>query len=202
MSVRILLTALCVAIAGYCASAAGSADSFDPYTANIEENIATPSVPAKAHDAVAETMSALTRSLRKAGYTVEGVRGGEVTMVTIPVSALFQPNSTALKDNGYAKLQPLVAYVSQTGKYKTILAVHADDTGDETYAEELTTDRANAIDGYFADKLGGESPIIPYGLGFDEPVAPNTGVKNREKNRRIEFYFVPTAEYISTIRKK
>lgn len=44
--------------------------------------------------------------------------------------------------------------------------------------------------------------MIPYGLGYDEPVAPNTGVANREKNRRVEIYFVPTKDFIDKARKK
>ena len=67
------------------------------------------------------------------------------------------------------------------------MAVHSDNTGDDIYAERITTERANAVDEYFAPSFGGESPIIPYGLGSDEPVAPNSGVANREKTAEWRF---------------
>lgn len=179
-----------------------SAEPFDPFSANIEENIATPGVNPKAHGIVADAMSALTRMLRQAGYNAVGVRNGEVTMVTVAASDLFAPNSTALKSAAASRLSALIPYVRHTDRYKVIIAVHSDDTGDDTYAENITGDRANAVDDYFASHMGGNSQIIPYGLGYDEPVAPNTGVSNRARNRRVEIYFVPTQEYINHLRRK
>ncbi len=90
----------------------------------------------------------------------------------------------------------------RSDNYKVVVAVHSDNTGDEMYADRLTSDRANAIDEYYFHASGDkETGIIPYGLGSDEPVAPNSGRANREKNRRVEIYFVPTAELIEKIKR-
>ena len=123
-------------------------------------------------------------------------------MVTLPCSRLFAPNSVSLIPTASKLLAPLVPYVNRTDNYKIILAVHSDNTGDEMYSEKITADRANAIDEYFY-KINGnkDTDIIPYGLGADEPVAPNTGIANREKNRRVEIYFVPTAELIEKTKR-
>ena len=178
------------------------ADDFDPLSANIEENIAHPTVPSKASDAVSDAMNRLIRSLKSAGYRAEGVRKGEVVMVTIPCSSLFAPNNTELMPSGVRLLAPLMQYIKRSDKYKVVVAVHADNTGDEIYSEQLTADRANAIDEYILHANGGEETgVIPYGLGSDEPVASNTGIINRAKNRRVEIYFVPTAEYIEKAQK-
>ena len=174
----------------------------DPYSVNIEQNIATPEVNPKHSEAVANAMGLLTRTLKQAGFEAQGVRKGEVTMVTIPCRSLFGANSTSLKDGGKQILAKLVPYIKRDDKYKVVMAVHSDDTGDEIYAERITADRVNAIDEYFAHALGGESPVIPYGLGYDEPVAPNTGVAKKKKNRRVEIYFVPTKDFIDKARKK
>lgn len=179
-----------------------AADDEDTYSVNIEQNLATPAVNAKHSVAVATAMGLLTRTLRQTGFETQGVRKGEVTMVTIPCRELFSPNSIEIKSKGKQLLAKLVPYIKRSDKYKVVLAVHSDDTGDAIYAERLTSDRANSIDEYFAAALGGESPIIPYGLGNDEPVAPNTGIANREKNRRVEIYFVPTKDFIDNARKK
>ena len=167
-----------------------AANDEDPYSVNIEQNLATPAVNAKHSVAVANAMGLLTRTLRQAGFETQGVRKGEVTMVTIPCRDLFGPNSIELKAKGKQLLSKLVPYIKRSDKYKVVMAVR------------ITSDRANAIDEYFASALGGESPVIPYGLGNDEPVAPNTGVANREKNRRVEIYFVPTKDFIDNARKK
>ncbi len=174
----------------------------DPYSVNIEENLSKPVVAVKHKEAVAAAMGLLTRTLAQAGFDSRGVRDGEVTVVTIPCSELFAPNSVTIKDNGKTLLDKLTPYIKRSDKYKTVLAVHSDDTGDAVYTERITADRANAIDEHYAAALGGQSPIIPYGLGNDEPVAPNSGISNRAKNRRVEIYFVPTKSFIDNARKK
>lgn len=199
MRFKTLLTA--VALSACAATAAVSGD-FDPYSANIEENIATPSVSAKASQAVGTAMSQLAKTLRTAGYSVDIVRKGEVVLVTIPCSELFGANSVELKKDASKRLLPLVPYIKRSDNFKVILAVHSDNTGDELYAERLTADRANAIDEFFFQaNEKQDTGIIPYGLGADEPVAPNTGVGNRARNRRVEIYFVPTQLLIEKTRK-
>ena len=202
---RLVVISRCICLAaGLLLSSplSAAANDDDPYSVNIEQNLATPAVNAKHSAVVANAMGLLTRTLRQAGFETQGVRKGEVTMVTIPCRDLFGPNSIEIKAKGKQLLSKLVPYIKRSDKYKVVMAVHADDTGDAIYAERITSDRANAIDGYFAWALGGESPVIPYGLGNDEPVAPNTGVANREKNRRVEIYFVPTKDFIDNARKK
>lgn len=175
---------------------------FDPFSANIEENIATPAVSAKNSPLVAATMGQLVKTLRSSGYAVDAVRNGEVAMITIPCDQLFSPNSIELMPVASKKLTPLLPYIKRTDNYKVILAVHADDTGDDVYAERLTADRANAIDEFFFQANAGETGIIPYGLGADEPVASNIGVENRRRNRRVEIYFVPTELFIDKAKKR
>lgn len=177
-------------------------DAFDPYTATIEENINHPTVANKYSVTVSEAMAPLARTLRKAGFATSTVRSGQVVVVTIPCSELFAPNATELKPEAAALLAKLKPYMSRTDNYKVLIAAHSDNTGDDMYADHLTSDRATAVDEYFyhdADNV--ETGFIPYGLGSDEPVASNIGVLNREKNRRVEIYFVPTQNFIEKARK-
>lgn len=176
--------------------------AFDPLAANIEENIAEPAVQPKHSVAVAAAMNNLLRTLRNAGYSSETVRSGEVVLVTVPAARLFAPNAVTLSDGASAVLAPLVPYIKRTDNYKIVIAMHSDNTGDELYAERLTADRVNAVDEYFFKACGNnDTGIIPYGLGSDEPVAPNTGIANREKNRRLEIYFIPTETFIDKAKK-
>lgn len=191
--------------AGLCtcfASLAQDKDAFDPFSADIEENVSTPAVPPKYSEAVAAAMSPLGKALKDAGLKVSKVRSGEVVMAEIPASALFAPNSRELRLDAGRFLSPLLPYVKRTDKYKVVIAAHADNTGDSAYADDLTADRANAVDAYFEKETGEDSQAIPYGIGSDEPIAPNVGVKNRASNRRIEIYFIPTKEFIDKARKK
>ena len=178
-------------------------DDFDPFTAGIEENINTPKVGTKQLPKLTAAMAQLERTLKSAGYAATRVRSGEVVLVTIPCSELFAPNSTSLKKTDGSKLSALVPYVKRTDNYKVVIAVHADNTGDASYADAITADRATAIDEFFYHRNSNtDTGIIPYGIGADEPVKPNTGVRNRAANRRVEIYFIPTSAFIEKVQKK
>lgn len=200
-SLRLTAAILCLAVSA--GALAEKAADFDPTTASIEENIKYPPVAEKHSKAVQTRMAELKEDLREAGYDAGLVRSGEVVIVTIPCSALFSPNETSLSSKAAAKLAGLKQFVNRKDDFKVVIAVHSDNTGDQTYADRLTADRANAIDEYFykADS-NRETGIIPYGIGADEPVADNHGNANRAKNRRVEFYFIPTQEYINKARKR
>lgn len=199
LSLRILLAA---AMLSLCADLFGQkAGDFDPMGADIEANIKHPAVPSKHSATIAKAMSSVAKALKHAGYQVEAVRSGEVIMVTIPCADLFAPNSTTLLPDAPQKLRSLNPYIKESANFKTILAVHSDDTGDETYRDRLTSERANAIDDYFYNHNGStDTGIIPYGLGSDEPLKANTSISNRAANRRVEFYFVPTETFIKNAR--
>ena len=174
---------------------------FDPFSADIESNIKYPVVSSRQSSAVVNAMSAVCKVLKNAGYAAETVRNGEVVMVTIPCSKLFAPNSTELMATAGEVLRGLNPYVKQKANFKTILAVHSDDTGAESYCDRLTGDRANAIDDFFYNYNGNvDTDIIPYGLGSDEPLKANTSIANRAANRRVEIYFVPTESFIKNAR--
>ncbi len=199
MRVRCVIAALALAATAML----GAEEPFDPFSAGIEENMATPAVPKKQAQAVAQAMSLLAGTLRQSGYTVTLVRSGQVVTVVIPAAQLFAPNQRELKPGGEALLRGLLPYVKRSDKFKTVIAVHSDNTGDATYAEELTADRANAIDDFFTMAAGSNDlVVIPYGLADDEPLKPNIGVANRAANRRVEISFIPTEEYIRRIRTK
>lgn len=181
----------------------GRAEDFDPLAASIEDNLRTPAVPQKHSRAVVNAMNRLLRTLTELGYNASAVRDGEVVMVTIPVSDLFEPNSTALSTGASSKLRLLMPYIKRSDNYKVIIAAHSDNTGDELYNDRLTADRANAIDEYFYElNEQTDTGIIPYGLGYDEPVAANNSIEGRRRNRRIEIYFVPTSEFINKVRRR
>lgn len=177
-------------------------EEFDPYSASIEENIAHPSVASKYKSALAEAMAKVEGQIYDKGLKTTRVRSGEVVVVTIPASVLFGPNATELKENASRFLAPLTKYVENSKDFKTIIAVHADDTGDKDYSYSLTEARANAIDSYFLNSIkAAETGVIPYGLGKDEPLKTNVGITNRAANRRVEIYLVPTEKFVENLRR-
>lgn len=191
-----------IALSSSVVNASQKEGDFDPFTASIEENIRTPEVGKKNKIAVVAAMEKLEHALKETGLAVTRVRDGEVALVTIPCDRLFVPNSPNLRPDADKLLLPLLPYIKRADNFKVVVAVHSDDTGDTQYTDQLTADRASAIDGFYSGHTSAaETGIIPYGIGTDEPVAPNSGIRNRAANRRVEVYFIPTSTFISKAKK-
>lgn len=171
---------------------ADPADEADALELSIEDNLNTPRVPSKARTYVRTAMDQLRRSLIRQGYAAVLTRDGEVVEITIPCSDLFASCATELKPGGIKRLQGLGALAADDARYKLLIAVHSDDTGDEQYADSITAARANAIDDLLWQLSGRrDTNTVPYGLGRDEPLQPNTSRAGRQANRRVEIYVVP-----------
>jgi len=189
----ILAAALALAAPAHTAAQAQAENvAPDALELSIDDNIATPAVPSKARTYVRTAVDQLRRMLLRSGMTVESMREGEVLEITLSCTSLFAPGATELKNSGAELLKPLATVVREPSKYKVLVAVHTDDTGDTMYADSITAARANAIDDCLWALAGKrDTNVIPYGLGRDEPRVPNNSRANREINRRVEIYIVP-----------
>ncbi len=164
----------------------------EPVDMSLSDNMNIPVVGKRSKEKVRTRMAALRRELSKAGMTVTSLRDGEVILITVAADKLFAPNAIDLKSSAGAFLDKLDDIVKAPDDYKILVAVHTDDTGDDTYADNITSDRANAIDTYLTNRSGKEAiNLIPYGLGRDELLVDNASIKSRRTNRRIEIYIVP-----------
>lgn len=172
--------------------AADNDTEVDVLDLSVDENIATPDVPQKAQAYVRAAMDQLRRHLNKNGFSTEVLRDGEVIEVKVPCDEIFAIGKSSIKPSGAVKLQALNIVARDPEKYKVIVAVHTDDTGDDQYSDSISAERANAIDDFlYQYTQGRETNVIPYGIGKDEPVMPNTSRQGRAANRRIEIYVVP-----------
>lgn len=164
----------------------------DPYELNFEDNLNTPAIQAKSQPTVKERGDRLRNVLSKAGFNATLVRNGEVILVTIPCADLFVANEATMTSKGIKLLNSFNLPEDCREKYKVLIAVHSDDTGEPEYSDDLTAARSNLIDDIISPKLETIGIIsIPYGLGQDEPLKPNDSFSNRAANRRTEIYIVP-----------
>lgn len=186
-TIRAILLAFATA-----ALAAPLLSAVEPVDMSLSDNINVPAVGKRSKEKVRSRMASLRRELSKGGMTVTSLRDGEVMMVAVPADKLFAPNSPELKPSASAILDKFADIVKDPDDYKILVAVHTDDTGDNIYADNITSDRANAIDTYMTALSGRDTiNLIPYGLGRDEPLVDNNSIKSRRTNRRIEIYIVP-----------
>lgn len=186
MKNRILLTLAFICIGLFSANA-----QQENVELSFEENLSVPVVPSKAHNSVVRHIERISKAFEKHNLKAETMRNGEITRITVPCSMLFVANQTELSSEASKVLNAFNTLIKLPELYKVVIVVHADDTGDETYADFLTEERANAIDDYYLRNLGENINIIPYAMGSDTPRTSNNSIAGRAENRRVEFYIVP-----------
>ncbi len=166
--------------------------TLDPLEMSIDENLATPEVPKKAKKYVAATVDHLRRYFEKNGLHATPLREGEVLHISVSCSDLFGPCAVELRPSASEILRHFNVVVNEPQKYKLLVAVHSDDTGDDRYADSITAARANVIDDYLWQLVGEkDTNVIPYGIGKEEPLVQNNSRSNRATNRRVEFFIIP-----------
>jgi outer membrane protein OmpA-like peptidoglycan-associated protein len=92
-----------------------------------------------------------------------------------------------------AKLEPLAALLASNPDYQILIEAYTDNKGDEVSLQQLTQERARTLSERF--QTAGVDPvrIQANGMGTSNPLAPNTTVAGRTKNRRVEITFTAAA---------
>jgi outer membrane protein OmpA-like peptidoglycan-associated protein len=118
-------------------------------------------------------------------------REGDALRVRMPSSITFATDSTRIRP----EFRPVLADLSRTlnSDPRSFVNVegHTDSTGSESYNEELSRRRANAVAEVL--RANGVAPerIATYGMGESAPVATNATAEGRQRNRRVEITVIP-----------
>jgi outer membrane protein OmpA-like peptidoglycan-associated protein len=88
-----------------------------------------------------------------------------------------------------AKLEPLAALLASNPDYQILIEAYTDSRGDEVSLQQLTQERARVLSERFQSAGVEPARIQANGMGASNPVAPNTTVAGRTKNRRVEITF-------------
>jgi outer membrane protein OmpA-like peptidoglycan-associated protein len=128
--------------------------------------------------------NSLRQSLNRFGVVRDGNRG--MTLV-LPESIWANARSSSLLPAAAAKLDQLGALLANNPDFQISIESFTDNRGVEDALQQLTQDRARVL----SEKLGAAgvdvTRIQASGLGAANPVAPNTTVASRAKNRRTEL---------------
>lgn len=154
------------------------------------KNLSYPQIKSKQHNIIVDYQRKTGKHLIDQGYEVQTTRHGEVLIIIIPANILFPANEVILTNSADKHLSPIVKLLSINSGYKVLLSMHSDDTGNEIYANNLTTQRVLSVYNWFIG-YGCINMIVPYAMGADEPLMPNNSIANRQINRRLEIYLVP-----------
>jgi outer membrane protein OmpA-like peptidoglycan-associated protein len=128
--------------------------------------------------------SSLRQSLNRFGVVRDTGRG--MTLV-LPESIWTNGRSSNLLAASAAKLDQLGALLANNPDFQITIESFTDNRGAEDALQQLTQDRARVL----SEKIGAAgvdvTRIQASGLGAANPVAPNTTVASRAKNRRTEI---------------
>ena len=125
---------------------------------------------------------ALISSLKALGAVSKNERG---IVLTLPESLWTGARSATFVPQADGKLTLLSELLNSNPDYRITIESHTDNSGDPDQIQSLTDKRSYAV----ADRLSAlgvtEGRIVAKGYGATIPVAPNTTVANRAKNRRL-----------------
>lgn len=99
----------------------------------------------------------------------------------------FYHNSAELTGNAKAKLDEIVATLSQHRKVSATISAHTDSWGDEDYNQALSERRAQAVLDYMNESGIKRSRLRASAFGESQPIADNTKAEGRQRNRRVEI---------------
>ena len=125
-------------------------------------------------------------------FTVKDTNRG-MTLV-LAESLWVNPRSSKLAPASAAKLDLIGALLANNPDYQITIESFTDNKGDQTALEELTQDRARVLSERLAAAGVDVTRIQASGLGANNPVAPNTTVASRAKNRRTEITITPPSQ--------
>lgn len=130
----------------------------------------------------------LMQSLKPYGTVRQNERGIVLTLNETYWASSRVSNFAPVSES---KLNGLGNILANNTDYKIVLESHTDNKGTPDELQSLTQQRAQAV----ADKLTAQgvdqARIETKGYGASLPIAPNTTLTNRGKNRRIEVILVP-----------
>lgn len=130
----------------------------------------------------------LMQSLKRFGAVAQDERG---IILTLPETYFTGARATNFGASGEQNLSSLGEILANNADYKIRIESHTDDKGTPEDLQTLTERRAQAI----ADKIVSlgvaQNRIEAKGSGATSPVAPNTTLANRSKNRRVQIIISP-----------
>ncbi|HXT64711.1 MAG TPA: OmpA family protein [Pyrinomonadaceae bacterium] len=130
------------------------------------------------------TSASLHQSLSKFGIVRDGDRG--MTLV-LPESFWASPRSSNLTAAAAVKLDQIGALLANNPDYQISISTYTDNSGKPDALQQLTDDRARVLSEKLAAAGVDVTRMQMNGMGSTNPVAPNTTLAGRAKNRRTEL---------------
>jgi len=104
---------------------------------------------------------------------------------SIDLKIEFDPNKYNIKENDWINLKKVADYLNDHPNTEATIEAHTDSQGGELFNLKLSQQRANSVVKYLIDYFGiPASRLRAVGYGEKIPVASNSTIEGRKKNRR------------------
>ena len=134
----------------------------------------------------------LRKQLRSTGVSVE--RDGDNINLIMPGNITFQTGNHSLNTDFHEVLDSVVLVINEFEKTIVVVAGHTDSKGSESFNQDLSEKRAQAVTSYLLSKNVVEARIETVGFGEEHPIADNGTDAGRAQNRRVELSLIPITE--------
>ena len=100
----------------------------------------------------------------------------------------FDFNKTDIKPESAGTLDEIAKYLKGNQAVELLVAGHTDNVGGFEFNRDLSQRRAKAVVDALISKYGiAAGRLVPFGVSFAAPMAPNETEDGRAKNRRVEL---------------
>ncbi|ETX07623.1 MAG: hypothetical protein ETSY2_10140 [Candidatus Entotheonella gemina] len=106
---------------------------------------------------------------------------------SIAAHVLFDFDSSELRPDGIAELEPLLQAMQADSLMRATIVGHTDNSGPERYNLGLSERRAQAVADYLMDGGIGSDRLTVEGRGESDPVTSNETSEERQQNRRVDI---------------
>lgn len=106
-------------------------------------------------------------------------------------SVLFDYNSSELKEEAKLELEKIASVLKKYSNREIRISGHTDNSGGEEYNRKLSRERALSVLKELRDKQDLDEKRMSYeGYGKSKPIADNSSLEGRQKNRRVDITIV------------
>lgn len=137
------------------------------------------------------------------GAQVERIDDGIVVTFDENSGVYFATNKYNLNDKSQETLNKLANVLIEFPDTNILVVGHTDSTGPREFNMTLSRDRANSVTNYFVTQKGiSAERITTEWFGPDAPIADNSTVEGRAKNRRVNVAIVPNEKMKEEAKKQ
>ena len=130
------------------------------------------------------------------------VRVGEGIVVEFSNKILFGFDQTDLSEEALTNLDKLVVVLEEYPETDVEIQGHTDNTGTESYNQQLSERRAATVSNHFNSKGVTASRLTTVGFGETTPKYENETEEGRSQNRRVDFLITANEKMVEEANKE